>query len=144
MNSLQVGDIVSFRDHFTLHGTNPLFGVNDERWGRRFPDMGQAYSSDLRSKVRAQHPIEEVVAAMLNSRYLNSLHEAKFASSIGAHVLVNGIVPEVIVARHVRVNCLSLCVIDQAAYSTGTAPITSEQLSAAHNRIVPLLESILS
>src|SRR5580698_904282 len=37
------GALVVISDHINLQGQNPLVGLNDERFGPRFPDMTQAY-----------------------------------------------------------------------------------------------------
>src|SRR5271154_5750653 len=42
------GALVVIRDHINWQGTNPLIGLNDERFGPRFPDMTQAYTKDFR------------------------------------------------------------------------------------------------
>src|ERR1700730_13934990 len=42
------GALVVLTDHINLQGHNPLVGPNDERFGPRFPDMTQAYSTPYR------------------------------------------------------------------------------------------------
>src|SRR5437762_1823660 len=42
------GALMVIDDHINLMGSNPLGGENDERFGARFPDMTEVYSSRLR------------------------------------------------------------------------------------------------
>ena len=41
---LNQGALMVISDHLNLMGVNPLRGVNDERFGPRFPDMTEVYS----------------------------------------------------------------------------------------------------
>src|SRR5690606_4284136 len=43
------GDLMLIADHLNLTGTNPLLGPNEDAFGPRFPDMTQAYDSELRA-----------------------------------------------------------------------------------------------
>ena len=42
------GTLMLMDDHLNLMGSNPLVGANDERFGPRFPDMSEVYSTRLR------------------------------------------------------------------------------------------------
>ncbi len=42
------GALMVIDDHINLMGFNPLAGENDDRFGARFPDMTEVYSSRLR------------------------------------------------------------------------------------------------
>src|SRR2546425_6874338 len=46
--SFSQGALMVIDDHINLMGANPLAGPNDERFGTRFPDMTDVYSSRLR------------------------------------------------------------------------------------------------
>ncbi|MFH1214806.1 MAG: hypothetical protein V1681_12015, partial [Candidatus Neomarinimicrobiota bacterium] len=41
-------------DQINVSGRNPLVGLNDERFGPRFPDMSGLYDPELTKKVRAE------------------------------------------------------------------------------------------
>ncbi len=47
------GDIMLVTDHINLTGDNPLVGPNEDHWGDRFPDMGNAYDRSLVDQTQA-------------------------------------------------------------------------------------------
>src|SRR6266496_1520986 len=69
------GALVLIRDHINLQGTNPLAGLNDDRFGVRFPDMTHAYCKRYRNIAREEAsrlsiPLQEgVYAALLGPSY---------------------------------------------------------------------------
>ena len=58
------GALMVIDDHINLIGDNPLVGDNDDRFGPRFPDMTEVYSSRLRAIAdRGGQAIEPAAAA---------------------------------------------------------------------------------
>ena len=50
--ALQPGSLALIADHINLQGTSPLSGPNEERWGRPFPDLTDAYDAEYRRLAR--------------------------------------------------------------------------------------------
>jgi purine-nucleoside phosphorylase len=44
---MRPGSLMLITDHMNCMGVNPLRGVNDSRFGQRFPDMSAVYDRDL-------------------------------------------------------------------------------------------------
>jgi purine-nucleoside phosphorylase len=115
------GGLVLISDHINLQGFNPLIGPNDDTLGPRFPDMSDAYSSQLRSIAKATAAElgialgEGVYAAMSGPSY-ETPAEIRFLRTIGADLVGMSTVPEVIVANHMGMRCLAIsCVTNMAA-----------------------------
>jgi purine-nucleoside phosphorylase len=115
------GALVALRDHLNLHVTNPLIGVNDERFGPRFPDMTEAYAKSFRAAAKEEarrlgitlH--EGVYAAMYGPSY-ETPAEIRALRTLGADLVGMSTVPEVIVARQMGIKVLAIsCVTNMAA-----------------------------
>ena len=107
------GALVVMRDHINLQGTNPLIGANDERFGLRWPDMTRAYDRaaiDIAREEARKLGIalsEGVYAAMSGPSY-ETPAEIRALRAIGADLVGMSTVPEVIVARHMRIRVLGI------------------------------------
>ena len=116
-----LGDLVIVTDHINLQPDNPLRGLNDERYGPRFPVMLDAYDKDLIScahAVAARHEFElkEGVYVSLAGPSLETRAEYKYLKLIGGDLVGMSTVPEVIVARQLAMRvCVISCVSNIAS-----------------------------
>ena len=135
-------------DHINLMGTNPLRGPNDDRFGPRFPDMGDVYSRRLRAiahrvaqalDLRLEHG---VYAALAGPSY-ETPAEIRFLRVIGVDAVGMSTVPEAIAARHVGMEVLGVSCIANPAAEVGAAPLGHEDVLAAVAGAVPQLTALV-
>jgi purine-nucleoside phosphorylase len=115
------GALVVISDHINLQGINPLIGLNDERFGPRFPDMTQAYWKPYReialgeAKRLGIAAPEGVYAALAGPNY-ETPAEIRYLRTIGADLVGMSTVPETIAARQMGIRVLGIsCVTNMAA-----------------------------
>lgn len=145
---LAPGSLVCINDHLNLIGLNPLRGPNDDRFGTRFPDLSEVYSSGLRALAHeeagrlgiALHP--GVYAAMPGPSY-ETPAEVHMLRTLGADVVGMSTVPEAIVARHERMNVLAFAVVSNFAAGISTQPISHHEVIDAGRAVGPRLAALL-
>jgi len=115
------GALVVVSDHINLQGHNPLVGVNDDRFGPRYPDMTQAYSMAYRQMALDEARklglmvYQGVYAAMLGPSF-ETPAEIRFLRTIGADLVGMSTIAEVVAARHMGLKVLAIsCVTNMAA-----------------------------
>ena len=115
------GSLMIIDDHINLLGHNPLAGENDERFGPRFPDMTEVYSTRLRrlaaeaAAARGVAVTHGVYAACLGPSY-ETPAEIRYLRAIGADAVGMSTVPEAIAARHMGLDVLGIsCITNMAA-----------------------------
>ena len=150
--SLEQGALVVLRDHINLQGVNPLAGLNDERFGPRFPDMTGAYCKSYRETAleEARHlgiaAHEGVYAAMAGPSY-ETPAEIRFLRTIGADVVGMSTVPEVIAARHMGMRVLGISCVTNMAAGILDRPISHEEVLETGQRVkgqfIALLRAVL-
>jgi purine-nucleoside phosphorylase len=120
------GTLMLISDHLNLTGKSPLCGPNEARWGLRFPDMSEAYSSDLRAvarRVAAQQGLdlaEGVYAGLLGPTY-ETPAEIRMLETFGASAVGMSTVLETIALRHLSVRVLGVsCITNKAAGKSST------------------------
>ena len=147
------GALMVIDDHINLMGDNPLVGANDERFGPRFPDMTEVYSSRLRrladeagraSGVALPHG---VYAALLGPSY-ETPAEIRHLRTIGADAVGMSTVPEAIAARHMGMEVLGLSCITNMAAGVLPQPLDHVQVMETARRVrgefIVLLESVIA
>lgn len=128
------GDVARIDDHLNLLGDNPLVGPNLEAFGPRFPDMSQAYDVELGARADAvaldqKIPLRRGVFAALAGPSLETRAEYRMLRLLGADMVGLGLVPDVIVARHMGLRVLALAGI--------SAVRTADTRYADDGRMIP-------
>ncbi len=133
---LSVGDLVALSDHINLTGQNPLIGTNDSRLGPRFPDISDAYSTDLRHLLKqafedAAVPYKEGVYTWFTGPSYESPAEIEMVRRIGGDLVGMSTVPEAVALTHMgrRVGAISL--VTNLAAGTSDEPVTHEEVQEA-------------
>ena len=146
------GALMVIDDHINLMGSNPLVGVNDERFGLRFPDMTNVYSPRLRTL--ADHTAEALALTVQHGVYVAVLGpsyetpaEIRAFRTLGADAVGMSTVPEAIVARHMGLEVLGLSCITNAAAGVFPEPLhhsdVMETAQQVKGQFIALLEGII-
>ncbi|XP_041923576.1 purine nucleoside phosphorylase-like [Alosa sapidissima] len=116
-----VGDIMMIKDHINMPGfagQNPLCGPNDERFGKRFPCMSDAYDKDLAHLAQEAAKeqgctsyIRHGVYCMVTGPTYETIAECRVLQMLGADAVGMSTVPEVVVARHCGLRVFGLSLI---------------------------------
>jgi len=145
---LAVGELMMISDHLNLMGTNPLVGEHQEG-DVRFPDMTDAYDPGLRRILRTTAerlgvPLREgVYAGVLGPSY-ETPGEVRMLRLLGADAVGMSTVPEVIVARALRMRVAGVsCITNAAAGVTGAALSHAEVLETTR-RVSAAFESLVT
>ncbi|WP_298370765.1 purine-nucleoside phosphorylase [uncultured Lutibacter sp.] len=114
--NFKVGDIMVITDHINMMPEHPLNGKNDERFGPRFVDMHEAYSKAMISKMdivakKLDIKIHKGIYLALQGPTFETPAEYKMVKILGADTVGMSTVPEVIVAKHMGMECFGISVI---------------------------------
>jgi purine-nucleoside phosphorylase len=146
------GCLVVLRDHINLHGTNPLIGPNEERFGVRFPDMTQVYwkpyqDAALQEGKRLGVEMSQGVYAALTGPSYETPAEIRYLRVIGADLVGMSTVPEVIAAGHLGIRVLGISCVTNMAAGILDQPITTEEVLETGERVkadfVALLRAVI-
>ena len=150
--SFAKGALMVIDDHLNLTGHNPLAGENDERFGARFPDMTEVYSSRLRAIAdRAGQAIgvtlpHGIYAALMGPSY-ETPAEIRYLRTIGADAVGMSTVPEAIVARQMKLDVLGISCITNMAAGVLPQPLDHADVMTTAARVrgqfIALLEGII-
>jgi purine-nucleoside phosphorylase len=146
------GTLMLMDDHLNLMGSNPLVGANDERFGPRFPDMSEVYSTRLRqlagdaARARGLTLAHGVYAALHGPSY-ETPAEIRYLRTIGADAVGMSTAPEAIVARHMGLEVLGISCITNMAAGVLPQPLVHDEVMEVARRVrgefCALLEGIV-
>jgi purine-nucleoside phosphorylase len=143
------GAIVSISDHINLTGANAVLGPNEPRFGERFFDMTNAYSSALRQLARDEANKqgwkldEGVYVAVLGPSY-ETPAEIRAFRTLGADLVGMSTVHEVITARHMGIEVLGLSVVTNMAAGVLDQPINHKEVMEIGRRIAGQFTNLLT
>jgi purine-nucleoside phosphorylase len=150
--SFSPGTLMAIDDHLNFMGSNPLVGPNDDRFGVRFPDMTEVYSSRLRrvadeAAAAAGVALRHGVYVGLHGPSYETPAEIRAFRTLGADAVGMSTVPEAIVARHMGVEVLGISCITNPAAGVLPAPLHHDEVMEVARRVsgqfMSLLEGIL-
>ena len=138
--SFSAGDLMLISDHINLFGTNPLIGPNDESFGARFPDMSDAYRSDLRRLAKAvarrvRVPLKEGVYVGVTGPSYETPAEIRAFRALGAHAVGMSTVPEVIALSHMGVGVVGVSCITNMAAGVLKKPLRHDEVLETTRRV---------
>jgi purine-nucleoside phosphorylase len=142
------GTLMLMDDHINLMGSNPLIGMNDERFGPRFPDMTTVYSMRLRDLAgeaarQRRLALAHGVYAALHGPSYETPAEIRYLRTIGADAVGMSTVPEAIVARHMGVEVLGISCITNPAAGVLPQPLVHDEVMEVARRVRAEFASLL-
>jgi purine nucleoside phosphorylase I, inosine and guanosine-specific len=132
------GTLMLIKDFINLFGDNPLIGVNDERFGPRFPDMSEPYKLDFIEKAKLAGnelniEYKEGVYAGFMGPYYETAAEIVSIKGQGADAVGMSTVPETIAANYLGMTVLGIACITNMA--TGI-----QKQKHSHERVVEVAQ----
>lgn len=146
------GALMVIDDHINMMGTNPLVGLNDDRFGPRFPDMSQVYSSRLRAIADEAAgsmglAVEHGVYIAVHGPSYETPAEIRAFRTLGADAVGMSTAPEAIVARHMGMEVLGISCITNPAAGVVDQPLVHDEVMETARRVrggfIALLEGII-
>ena len=142
-----VGDLMIIRDHINLFPEHPLRGKNIDELGPRFPGMAEAYSKRLiqlaeEAGNKLNIPLQKGVYAGLQGPSFETPAEYNWIRVIGGDAVGMSTVPEVIVARHMNMECFGMSVITNSTASEELIKTNHAEVQDVGNHAQPRMGAI--
>ena len=130
------GTLMAITDHINLTGFNPLIGPNEEAIGPRFPDLTDAWSPRLRTRLHAAAEAEGVALADgvyvgLTGPNYETPAEVRMLAALGGHAVGMSTVLECIAARWAGLEVVGVSLVTNAGAGYSGHPLTHAEVLAA-------------
>jgi purine-nucleoside phosphorylase len=144
----EIGDLMIITDHINLFPEHPLRGKNHTELGTRFPDMSEAYSTELIKKAKAiaaRNSIKVVEGVYVGTTgpTFETKAEYRYFRIIGGDAVGMSTVPEVIVANHAGIRCFGMSIITDLGVPGKIVEVTHEEVQQIGNKVQPLMTQIM-
>lgn len=142
------GDLMLIKDHINLIPDNPMRGKNDKKLGPRFPDLYECYNSrliNLAEKVARENrlPIHKGVYAAVPGPNLETNAEYRFLRIIGADAVGMSTVPEVLMARYLKIRVLGISVVTDMGIADSVKRVSIVKVFRAATKAEPKLTKVV-
>lgn len=146
--SFLVGDLMVITDHINLFPEHPLRGKNIDELGPRFPGMTEAYSPRIRKIAaacadRLGIKLQYGVYAGLQGPSFETPAEYNWLRIIGGDAVGMSTIPEIIVARHMDMECFGISVITNSTTSPELIKTNHAEVQDIGNTAQPRLSALL-
>ena len=144
----KVGDVVILKDHINMMPEHPLRGKNEDRFGPRFVNMSEPYSKNMifKAKELAQKmniEVKEGIYLGLQGPTFETLSEYRMVKKLGADCVGMSTVPEVIVARHMNMECFGLSIITDMGDEDNIETVSHDEVLEAAKKAEPKVRSLI-
>ncbi|OIQ16258.1 MAG: purine-nucleoside phosphorylase [Flavobacterium sp. MedPE-SWcel] len=143
-----VGDIVLINDHINMMPEHPLRGKNDKRFGPRFVNMSEPYNRDMIGRAKAiasdlNIEVKDGVYLGLQGPTFETLAEYRMVKAVGADCVGMSTVPEVIVARHMDMDCFGISVITDMGDEDNIEEVNHNEVLQAAQKVEPKVRKLI-
>ncbi len=143
-----IGDIVVITDHINMLPEHPLRGHNDERFGPRFVNMSAPYSLAMIDQAFAlaqelNIDLKKGIYLALQGPTFETLAEYKMVKTLGADCVGMSTVPEVIVARHMDMECFGISVITDMGDEENIDEVNHKEVLEAAKKAEPHVRNLI-
>jgi purine-nucleoside phosphorylase len=147
-SNYKVGSIVIIKDHINMMPEHPLRGKNDERFGPRFVNMSEPYSKSMivKAKELAQNlniEVQDGIYLGLQGPTFETLSEYRMVKILGADCVGMSTVPEIIVARHMDMECFGISVITDMGDEDNIEEVNHEEVLKAAVKAEPFVRKLI-
>ena len=145
----EISDLMIIDDHINLLPQNPLMGKNHDDLGPRFPDMSEAYNSELIKAAMSKASeigvgLHKGVYASVPGPMLETPAEYKYIRTIGADAVGMSTIPEVIAAVHMGLkNIFAVSVITDLGVDGKIKKVTVAEVLEAAGKAEPHLTKLM-
>jgi purine-nucleoside phosphorylase len=142
------GDLMLIKDHINLQPDNPLRGRNDPKLGPRFPDLYNCYDRKLISIAERvardlKIPLNKGVYVAVPGPNLETNAEYRYLRIIGADAVGMSTVPEVLMARYLKIKVLGISVVTDMGIADSVKPASLVSILKAAARAEPKLTRMI-
>ncbi|HQE33269.1 purine-nucleoside phosphorylase [Flavobacterium alvei] len=144
----EVGSIVILKDQINMMPEHPLRGKNDERFGPRFLNMSEPFSINMIAVAKAlaknlNITVHDGIYLGLQGPTFETLAEYKMVKILGADCVGMSTVPEIIVARHMDMECFGLSVITDMGNEENIETVSHDEVLEAAKKAEPNVRSLI-